>query len=218
MTVGLLAAIADLAAPGDSLAAAGGQPGALGLLMFSAGTHVIAMSGLFLVLSYLSREDHDVEYADELMGLGQLAPKSAAVLMTLVASLICLPPFMGFWSNWLMTVAAFNVRSAVGRDEATPHDGLMLLIAVAIIATLMSAGVAVRISQFVVLESPISRHRPQGSRSAIIVAGVCSVMLLIGGLAPARLLSAVSSIRGPGKISTPDLPSGPSRGQSTAQR
>ncbi len=61
LTLGLMACIAELAGPEHSLSVAGGQPGALGLLLFAAAAGLLGLSGLFLLFSYLSRDDRDWE-------------------------------------------------------------------------------------------------------------------------------------------------------------
>jgi len=218
LTIGLTASVTDLAAPEQSLAAAGGQPGALALTLFAAGANLVGLSGLFLLFSYLSRENREVEFVDELLGLGQLAPASATALMIILVSLVGQPPLWGFWGNWLLMVAGFNVRAAGGRGDVTPHLGLVLLLIVAAFATLLTAGIAIRFARIIILEPPISRMQPQGRRATLVAGCICSLILIVVGVAPARLLSTLSSVRGLGTNSVPDVPSGLRRGQSTANK
>ncbi|MBS0202494.1 MAG: hypothetical protein JSS49_06300 [Planctomycetes bacterium] len=217
LTIGLMAAVADLATPDQSLLAAGSQPGALALLLFAIGGSQLGLAGLFLVLSYLSRDNRDVEYLEELQGLGRLSPLSAGALLFALASLIGHPPLWGFWSNWLMLVAGLNIRSSGGHEQAAPHIGLILGLIVATIATLMTASVVIRISRTVLLEQPISRALPKGRRAALVASCSCALILLLVGLYPARLLNLLSQVRSPDTKSRPNDAGGVSRGASTAQ-
>lgn len=218
LTVGLMAAIADLATREHSLTMAGGQSGPLPLLLFAVGASQVALAGLFLVLSHLHRDDREVEFIDELLGLARLCPVPAAALMVALASLIGQPPLWGFWSNWLLMVAGLNVRAAGGREDAIPHVGLMLLLIAASIATLITAGVVMRFARIILLEQPIARTLPRGRRAALVMACSCALALLSVGLFPARLLSLLSQVRGPATKSAPDDPTGSNRGAATAQQ
>jgi len=214
LTVGLLSATADLASPEQSLATAG-QPGALAILLFSCGAGMLGLTGLFVLLDHLSRDNRDVEFIDELLGLGRLRPGTAGPLMVVLASLIGQPPLWGFWSNWLLLVAGLNVRAEAGRDDSAPHAGMLLLLVLATIATLMTAGVVIRFARVIFLEQPISRTLPQGRRAALVTGLCCAVLLLVVGLYPARILGILSQVRGPIHKSI-DEPAGSSRGSATA--
>ena len=217
LTIGLMAATADLGTPDQSLAAAGGQPGSLALLLFALGAGQLGLAGLFLLLSYLSRDDREVEFIDELLGLGRLQPVPAAALLVVLASLIGQPPLWGFWANWLLVVAGLNVRAAGGHDGGAPHAGLILLLIAATVATLMTAGVVIRFARVMLLEQPIARTLPQGRRASLVMGCGCAVLLLAIGLFPARLLSVLSGVRvhdtKPGTVE----PSGSNRGAATAR-
>lgn len=215
LTIGLMVSSSDLAAPQHSLSAAGEQPGPLGLLLFAAGASQLGLAGMFLILAYLRRNDRDVEFIDELLGLWRLQRLPAAALILVMASLIGQPPLWGFWSNWLLMVAGFNVRAGV-RESIAPHAGLIPVVIAGAVATLLTAGAVIRCARLVLLEQPLSRILPQGRRSALVMGCVCCLALLAVGLAPARLLSVLSHVRGPMIESGPDDPAGSTRGNSTA--
>lgn len=218
LTIGLIASTADLAIPEHSLSAAGGQPGALALLIFAAGAGLLGLAGLFLLLSYLAHDDRDVEFVDELTGLGRLRPVPAAALMILLGNLIGQPPLGGFWAHWLMMVAGLNVRAAGTRENAVPHSGLILLVIMAAAATLITACVAIRFARIVLLEQPIAQSLPRGRRAALVMGCGCALLLVAVGLFPARVLNVLSEVRGQQTRSGSDSPSGSSRGDATATR
>jgi NADH-quinone oxidoreductase subunit N len=218
LTIGLIAATADLAIPEHGLSAAGGQPGALALLIFASGAGLLGLAGLFLLLSYLSHDDRDVEFIDELTGLSRLRPLPSAALMVLLGSLIGQPPLGGFWAYWLMMIAGLNVRAAGARENALPHAGLILLLIMAAAATLISACVVIRFARIVLLEQPIAQSVPRGRRAALVTGCGCAFVLVAVGFFPGRVLSVLSDVRGQQTRSGSDSPSGSSRGDATATR
>lgn len=217
LSLGLIAVTADLAVPIHGLSAAGGQPGSLGLCLFAMAAAQIGYAGLFLILSYLSRDDREVEFVDELLGLYQLQPLTATALLVLLASLIGQPPLWGFWANWLIAVAAFNIRSAGTSESVLPHSGVILLVAFVVIATLMAVAACVQCARIVLLEKPIAQTVPCGRRSALLVSCGCALALVVFGIAPGRLLSLLSRVHGHDLKLGPDTPTRSGRGNATAQ-
>lgn len=217
MTVGFLAVQAELAAPEQGLAATG-QPGALALLFFALIGSQLAAGGLFLVLSGLSTPERDVEFVEELQGLGRHSPIAGAGLVAVGASLAGLPPLWGFWGNWFLALAGLNVRANTESGTVAPQIGLMVLVAAVMLAQVVALAVVLRIGQTVFLEPPIARARP-GERTAAMSAGlICGLCLFLVGMAPARMLALVSTISPPRVPSPPQEPAGQSRGNSTANR
>ena len=218
LLVGVIAATADLAAPENSLAAAAGQPGALSILLFSTGASLFGLSGLFLLLSHLARGSREVEYLDELLGLGQLAPMTAISLMIVLASLIGHPPLWGFWGQWLLFVVGFNVRATAGASNVLPNHGVIVLLLVATLGTLLMAAVVIRFARVMFLEEPVSRTLPQGGRASLGV-GLLAVMALITmGLFPSKLLVPLSGLHKARPVVPQELPPGKKSGTATASR
>ncbi len=217
LLVGVIAATADLAAPENSLAAAAGQPGALSILLFSTGASLCGLSGLFLLVGHLGRGEREVEYLDELLGLGRLAPVAAIALMIVLASLIGHPPLWGCWGQWLLLVSGFNVRAAVGASRVLPNHGVIALLLIGTLATLLLAAVVVRFARVLFLEEPVSRTLPQGGRAALGV-GLFAALALVGlGLFPSRLLGPLSGIRAVRPVVPQELPAGHKAGTSTVR-
>jgi NADH-quinone oxidoreductase subunit N len=218
LLVGVIAATADLAAPENSLAAAAGQPGALSILLFSTGATLFGLSGLYLLLSHLARGDRDVEYLDELLGLGQLAPAAAVALMIILASLIGHPPLWGCWGQWLLLVAGFNVRAAVGDSNVLPNHGVIALLLVATLSTLLVATVVIRFARVMFLEEPVSRTLPQGGRASLGVGVFAALILVALGLFPSKLLVPLSGMPEVRPVVPLELPAGKKSGTATVSR
>jgi NADH:ubiquinone oxidoreductase subunit 2 (subunit N) len=216
LAIGLIAASADLHASEQGLSASPGQPGSLGVLFFSTAAGLIALTGQFLLLSSLSRNDRDLMFVDELLGLFQLSPVAAAALLTLFASLIGQPPLWGFWDKFMLAAAGLNVRAAGSRDDAIPQAGMIVLLVVALMGTLIIAGVVVRIARVILLEMPVSQSRPSGRRSGFLVGCFCVLVVAAVGVAPAQFLALLTEIRGPVSPAAPESPQGKGRGEATA--
>ncbi|MBC8116430.1 MAG: hypothetical protein H7062_18730, partial [Candidatus Saccharimonas sp.] len=216
LLIGVIAATADLAVPENSLAAAAGQPGALSVLLFSTGASLFGLSGLFLLLSHLARGDRDVEYLDELLGLGQLAPAAAISLMIVLASLVGHPPLWGCWGQWLLLVAGFNVRAADGASNVLPHHGVIALLLVATLGTLLMAAVVIRFARVMFLEEPVSRALPQGGRASLGVGLFAAMALVALGLFPSKLLVPLSDVQEARPVLPQEPPAGKKAGTATA--
>lgn len=216
LTLGAMTAIADLATPEHSLAAAGGQPGALAVFLFGTAANMLVSCGVFLSLSDLSRFNQEVEFCDELLGLGRTHPAQASVLLVLLGSAIGHPPLWGFWANWLLMVAGLNVRASGVREHSTPHAGLLLLVVALVVATLLMAATVIQLARLMLLEQPLARLTSRGPSSSFVMATTCAVLLVVVGLFPARLLQALSSVRGPAINSSKEAPGGSNKGSPTA--
>jgi len=218
LLVGVIAVAADLAAPENSLAASVGQPSALAVLLFSSGASLFGLSGLCLLLSHLVRDKREVEYLDELLGLGRLAPAVAILLMIVLASLIGHPPLWGGWGQWLLVVVGFQVRAAVGPSAVLPHHGVILLLLMMTLCTLLLTIVVVRFARVMFLDEPVSRTVPQGGGASFYVGLFASLAIVAVGLFPARLLVPLSGIVLSRPVAPEEQPVGKKSGSATALR
>lgn len=199
LVAGMTAVMADLEIPENSLVAAG-QPGALSLLVFSAGVSIFGLAGLFLLLSHLSKGGRDIEHIEELLGLGKLHFLSAVSLMIVLCSVVGFPFSGGFWARWLLLVAGFNVRIAEDVSKVTPHHGVIVLLIVGTLSTLLMAAVTIRIAGVMFLEEPVSQTLPQGERSSLGVGVFAALTLVVLGLFPSALLIPLSGINDLGRV------------------
>ena len=220
LLIGVIAATGDLAAPETSLSAATGQPGALSLLIFSTAASLLGLAGLFLLLNHLARGGRDIEFLDELLGLGQLAPAPATGLMIVLASLIGHPPLWGCSGQWLLLVAGFNTRAIVasGTASVAAHQGVIALLLVATLSSLLAAAVVIQFARVMFLEDPISRTPPQGGRASLLAGLGVALALITVGLCPARLLVVLIDTNHPHRNIPHVAPAGKSTGSATAHQ
>ena len=218
LLIGVIAATGDLAAPETSLSAATGQPGALSLLIFSTSASLLGLAGLFLLLDHLARADRDIEFLDELLGLGQLAPVTATGLMIVLASLIGHPPLWGCWGHCLLLMSGFNTRASVasGTASVAPHQGVIALLIVATLSSLLAAAVVIQFARVMFLEDPISRTPPQGGKASLLAGLGVALALVTVGLFPARMLVVLIHTNHPHRSVPHVAPAGKSTGSATA--
>ena len=216
LTISLIAVTADLASPEQQLISVSSSP--LGILIFALAASQVAMTGLFLMLSYLARDGRDIEFIDELLGLVRLRPLAAITLVVILASLVSQPPLWGFWANLLLLMAGLNVPAVSGREIPTSHAGLIALLIAVMTASLIMTLVVLRIVRVLLLEQPISRTMPQGKRTALWASYFCAAALVAVGFCPGAVVKVVSRVRFPEFRGTPDVPTGSSRGSATASR
>ena len=80
----------------------------IALVVFDQWIGMLSMVGLCWTLSHLSHRDRDIEFGEDLKGLGQLSPLAAAAILVSGASAIGCPLTGGFWGRWLTLLAGHN--------------------------------------------------------------------------------------------------------------
>lgn len=218
LSVGVIAVASGLAVPDLRTVGASQEPGALKVLVFAIAAGQVAIAGLFLTLSYLERDGRNVEFVEELMGLGSLRPTAAVTLIVILASLAGQPLLWGFWAHWWLLMSGLNVPAVVGREIPTSHPGLIVLLITNLVATLPLMAVVLRFVRVLLLEQPISRTLPQGKRAALFVSCGCGLLLIAVGICPAVAFNATSRVELPDFKRTQDPPTGSTRGTATARR
>jgi NADH:ubiquinone oxidoreductase subunit 2 (subunit N) len=193
LLIGVIAMTSELAGPESSLAAATGQPETASILIFAAGASLIGLSGLFLLLNHLRRDNRDVEYVEELIGLSQLAPLTATALLVILASLVGHPPLWGCAGKCLLLLIGFNSRTIVasGLTSVLPHQGVIVLLIGAVASSLMAAAVVVQCARVLFFEPPLSRAMPAGGRGSLIAGLIVAAIVIAGGLLPSRWLMLI---------------------------
>lgn len=114
--------------------------------------------GAFAVLLYLSTPERPVEAIDDLAGLAQTHPVSAAALAVFLFSLIGLPLTAGFVGKFLLFVGAFTAPT-----DSVMQDRYRILAVVAAVNAAVGAYYYLRVVAVMYLRTPL---RPlTGSRS-----------------------------------------------------
>ena len=165
-------------AVGFAAVAAGSTIGPSGV-MFFLGTYAVTNLGAFIAVQVVA-ERTGSENISDFAGLPRRSPLLAAVLSLCLLSLTGIPPTAGF----IAKVYIFN--SAV----QTGHDWLVILVAVAVVNTAISAFYYLRWMRTMWLDEPedASRFEPSAPTRAVLVAAAAGVLFF--GLWPAPLINA----------------------------
>lgn len=168
-------------AVGFSAVAAGSTIGASGV-MFFLGTYAATNLGAFIAVQVFA-ERTGSENISDFAGLPKRSPLLAAVLSLCLLSLTGIPPTAGF----IAKVYIFNGAIQTG------HDWLVVLVAVAVLNTAISAFYYLRWMRTMWLDEPEdeTRFEPAPGARAVLVASAVGVLFF--GIWPAPLINAARS-------------------------
>lgn len=168
-------------AVGFAAVAAGSTIGPSGV-MFFLGTYAATNLGAFIAVQAVS-ERLGSENISDFAGLPKRSPLLAAVLSLCLLSLTGIPPTAGF----IAKVYVFNGAIQTG------HDWLVILVAVAVVNTAISAFYYLRWLRTMWLDEPEddSRFEPAPAVRGVLVAAAVGVLFF--GLWPAPLIEAARS-------------------------
>jgi NADH-quinone oxidoreductase subunit N len=165
----------------------GTQPSQTGLdaVLFYLVAYGLMTVGAFAVLLHLSGTDGKAETVDDLAGLGQTHPVSAATLGVLLFSLIGLPLTAGFMGKFLLFVSAFDAP-AVG-----PMRNMYRILAVVLaVNAAVGAVYYLRVLNVMYLRSPLQAGERSRGRPALAAAVACAVATVVLGVYPKPLAEA----------------------------
>jgi NADH-quinone oxidoreductase subunit N len=159
----------------------------LGALLFYLAVYAVATIGALAALSHLGREGRQVEYLDELAGLGRARPWTAALLAVFMFSLAGVPPLAGFWGKLLLFGSALDV------DVGPQATGLVRpwFVALAVVAALNAAVAAayyLRVVAVMYFEPAAEPPAAEGGRGAWLTAALCALLVLGIGAYPGPLI------------------------------
>jgi NADH-quinone oxidoreductase subunit N len=142
--------------------------------------------GAFAVLAYLDSPDRRVESIDDVAGLWETHPWSAALFTVFLISLIGLPLTAGFVGKFWLFVGALSVPA-----EA-PMQGLFRVLAlIGALNAAVGAYYYVRVIMAIYLRSSIVAPVPARRSDPVMVAAViCAVITIAFGVYPGPLLDA----------------------------
>ena len=146
--------------------------------------------GAFASLAYLGSSRREVNDVDELAGLARSQPLVAGALAVCLLSLAGLPPLAGFWGKLSLFGSAIQLATA-------PLDkGLPLWFTVLAAAGALNAAVAaayyLRVIAVMFFNAPAQPLAAAGGRPAWLAAVVCSVLVVLSGALPGRLLESAT--------------------------
>jgi len=171
----------------------------VGAMLFYLVTYAAATLGAFALLEYLGRPGRSLDGVEELAGLGQTRPLSAAMLAVCMFSLAGVPPLVGFWGKFSIFGSVLDIA---GWAESSSNAGrwfLTLVVAGALNAA-VAAAYYLRIVGVMYFRTPLATPRAEGGGGPWLAAVLCTVAVLVAGVFPGPLLQETK------KAATPVCP------------
>ncbi len=177
----LLGLAAGLSQAATSELAAGGSLAcrAVGGVLFCLLAIAPSAIGALGVLVYLRREDGQINFVDELAGLGRSRPWVAAAMALFLLSLAGIPPLAGFWAR----VAILMPTVMVALTANSPESWWFAALAVAAgLSTILTTVVCARVVMMMYFRLPLATPKPRGGLAAAAAIVGCAVLTIIIGL------------------------------------
>ncbi len=214
MGVALMTVTMELQYPAARWGAFPGQNETIGLVVLSQFVGLFAVGGMVWTVNHLERTDRGIEFVEDLKGLGRYAPLAAIGLTVSLASLIGSPWTAGFWSRWLILLAASNVHLKETSSIFAPYAGIRMVLIVGIVATVIVACSVTRLLREMLLESALTRPAVIGGRGSLIAGLIAAAATILIGVAPQLLQVPLRSIESPREMEPRILPRGSGKNHS----
>ncbi len=217
LCVGLMPLAMELESPAVRWGALPGQTETLSLVVFSQYASLLALIGALGTLGHLARNGRDIQFLEELKGLGQAAPWAAAGLLVSLASSIGLPWTAGFWGRWLMILSSYHVHIKSASSISTPQSGIRFTVLAGTISATLLAVASIRLAREMFLESPLARSKASGGQGPLIAGLIAVMMTLVLGVVPQALLVPIQSMNSPREVQSDGMSQGSGKNPSAFQ-
>ncbi len=178
MLIGLAVGFAVAGGPGEATNFDG-----VGATLFYLLVYAAATAGTFAALTYLGGQRRQVDSVDELAGLGQNYPKTAAALALFMFSLTGLPPLAGFWGKFMLFTGALGVP-----EDSGLRTWFFALAIVGAVNAAVSAAYYLRIVGVMYFRPAVARPEGRGGVGAGWAVAVCALLVLGIGCFPGPLI------------------------------
>jgi NADH-quinone oxidoreductase subunit N len=167
--------------------AAGAEPAQAGLdaVLFYLVAYGLMTVGVFAVLLHLTGSQRAADTVDDLAGLSQTNPISAALLAVLLFSLIGMPLTAGFAGKLLLFVSALDAPTV-----GPMRHMYRLLAVIAAVNAAIGAVYYLRVIGAMYLRSPLRPSEPARGLPALVMAALCAVATVVIGVYPKPLVTA----------------------------
>jgi NADH-quinone oxidoreductase subunit N len=152
------------------------------LLVYSAAT-----AGAFAAITYLGGATRQVDTVEDLAGLSQTNPFTAAAVAICMFSLTGLPPLAGFWGKFGLLTGALSVESTSASLTTGLWPWFLMLSIVAVINAAISAGYYLRIIAVMYFRPSLAAPTCQGGAGAAGALFLCTAVVVLTGLFPGAL-------------------------------
>ena len=161
---------------------------------------MLAALALLGVLARFQRANRELQFIEDLKGMGAHSPIAALILLVAVGTLIGFPLSAGFSTRWLTFLAGSNVHWKSASMILTPFEGLRLTMFMGIIATIMNAVLAVNLIRQMFLETPLGRPSVVGGQLSFVASISAAALCVLIGVAPQSVLNPLGSLHPPAPV------------------
>jgi NADH-quinone oxidoreductase subunit N len=155
----------------------------IGAAFFYLLVYAAATAGAFAVLTFLGGQSRSIDKVDDLAGLSQNFPKTAAAMSLFMFSLTGLPPLAGFWGKFTLFTGALGVDAT----NAEGHSLWPWFVALAIVGALnaaISAAYYLRIVGVMYFRAPQPISETDGGSGAAWAIAICALLVVGLGCYP----------------------------------
>lgn len=175
-------------------------PEAAASVLYYLVVYAFANVGAFAAAAWLVR-DKKTDDIDDLNGLGYQSPLLAVCIVILMLSLIGIPPLAGFFGKLYMFMEALN------QEHAGTRLALIGLVALGLFNSVVSAFYYVRVLKAMFLRQPSGPRLGRANWAIEIPIAVGTLVVIVFGLFPGRLMSVMQSASVPLLKSIPNASS-----------
>ncbi len=188
-----------------AFAVASGAPQAahfdgIGASLFYLMVYSAATAGTFAALVYLGGKQNEVNSVQQLAGLSQIFPKTAALVAIFMFSLTGLPPLAGFWGKFTLFTGALGV-DARDPSGSSLWPWFLALAIVGAVNAAISAAYYLRIVAMMYFRPPSLAPVARGGSGAACAMVLCALLVVGIGCYPGPLVAeanrAAESVRTP---------------------
>jgi NADH-quinone oxidoreductase subunit N len=188
---------------GLAVAFAGAQEAALGAVsanraadgltasLFYLATYALATTGTFAALAYLSRQGKSLETIDDLAGIGWAQPWVGLCLAICMFSLAGVPPMAGFWGK--LSLFMGPVQLFTDPSTVSLRSYFAFLAVAGVLNAAIAAAYYLRIVAVAYFRPSPTPTEPTGGPGALAAMSVCTVLVLVVGVAPSLMLSRAAA-------------------------
>lgn len=175
----------------------------IGAMLLYLTVYALATTGTFATLTWLGRQDREIDGVDDLAGLSRTHPVAALSLSVFMFSLAGLPPVAGFWGKFAVFASALDLATA----SAVPSPVRMWFTGLAVIGVLNAAIAAayyLRIISVMYFRAPLGVQRAEGGLGAQLAMLIAAVLVVAAGIYPtpldqhSRLADPLAQVAGEG--------------------
>jgi NADH-quinone oxidoreductase subunit N len=156
----------------------------VGSTLFYLMVYSLATAGTFAAITFLGSAKKQIDTVEDLAGLAQTNPRTAAAVAIFMFSLAGLPPLAGFWGKFGLLTGALGVDSRAADLTNGLWPWFLMLSIVTVLNAAIAAAYYLRIVATMYFRPPLAVPAAQGGMGAAMAMFACAVLVVGTGLDP----------------------------------